>query len=86
VRRVSAEFTNPWPGSNVFKRFRIWIYYLIGKNSWQFRENWFHITGTWLWGLDLFILTRQPGPGELKPIDSSGEWRSVCDGAFPRTD
>ena len=42
----------PWEG-----KLRLKIVYWLGRVSRQFRENWHHNTGTWLWGLDLFNRT-----------------------------
>jgi len=53
----------------------------IGTWSWQFRDNWYRNTGTWLWGLTSLIESRPPGPRESSPIDS-GEWDALLDDIF----
>jgi hypothetical protein len=75
-----------------FTRFRfsrrglkLWLAKILGKRSSQFRENWFHLTGEWLWGLDLFLTVKQPDERE-ELITSSGEWHAIIDEIVSRTD
>lgn len=58
------------------------IPYWIGKLSYQFQDNWYRNTGTWLWGLTSFIEYRPPGPRESAPISDSAEWKELMDDLF----